>query len=142
MQNLHHVDPTSFFPAPTQLGIVPTTKLALSNKFAEALEMSEEESWRSEAAYDYIDQLTTSDLAWEFLRRNPDYRIAFQELLSSGRLNDETATSFAEQWGLCFRSRPTHHGSRPADLLDTANRSGGDHPPNRPGSGRRIAPYR
>lgn len=104
--------------------------------------MSEEESWRSEAAYDYIDQLTTSDLAWEFLRRNPDYRIAYQALLSSGRLSDETATSFAEQWGLYFRSRPTHHGSRPADLLDAANRSGGDHPSNRPSSVRRIAPHR
>jgi hypothetical protein len=96
--------------------------------------MSEEESWRSEAAYDYIDQLTTSDLAWEFLRRNPDYRIAFQELLSSGRLSDETATLFAERWGLYFRSRPTHHGSRPTNLLDPANRSGCDRPTSRPGS--------
>ncbi|WP_254701248.1 transcriptional regulator domain-containing protein [Neorhizobium galegae] len=103
--------------------------------------MSEEESWRSEAAYDYIDQLTTSDLAWEFLRRNPDYRFAFQELLSSGRLSDETATSFAEQWGLSFRSRPTDHGSRPADLLDAANRSGGDHPPRRPYPVRRISSH-
>lgn len=93
--------------------------------------MSEEESWRSEAAYDYIDQLTTSELAWEFLRRNPDYRTSFQELLSSGRLSDETATAFAQQWGLCFRSRPTHHGARSADLLDPTSRSGGDHSPRR-----------
>ena len=35
--------------------------------------MSEDEDWRSEAAYDYIDKLTPGDLAWEFLRRNPDY---------------------------------------------------------------------
>ncbi len=142
MQNLHHVEPTSFFPAPTQLGIVTTTKLALRNKFAEVVEMSEEQSWRSEAAYEYIDQLTTSELAWEFLRRNPDYRIAFQALLSSGRLSDETASSFAEQWGLYFRSRPRHHSSRPADLLDPANRSSGDHPPNRPDSVRWIASQR
>ena len=104
--------------------------------------MSEEESWRSEAAYDYIDQLTTSDLAWEFLRRNPDYRIAYQELLSSERLSDETARSFAEQWGLSFRSRPTHHSPRAADLLDAANRSGGDYPPNQHGAVRRIASHR
>lgn len=32
--------------------------------------MSEDESWRSEAAYAYIDKLTPGDLAWEFLRRN------------------------------------------------------------------------
>ncbi|WP_372090768.1 transcriptional regulator domain-containing protein [Tistrella mobilis] len=91
--------------------------------------MSEEESWRSEAAYDYIDQLTTSELAWEFLRRNPDYRRSFQELLSSGRLSDETATAFAQQWGLCFRIRSKHHRARPADLLDPASRSGRDHSP-------------
>ncbi|KEQ52219.1 transcriptional regulator domain-containing protein [Sphingobium chlorophenolicum] len=38
--------------------------------------MSEDESWRSDAAYDYIDKLTPGDLAWEFLRRNPDYRVS------------------------------------------------------------------
>ncbi|WP_239026324.1 transcriptional regulator domain-containing protein [Novosphingobium decolorationis] len=93
--------------------------------------MSEEESWRSEAAYDYVDKLTTSELAWEFLRRNPDYRASFQRLLSSGRLTDETATAFAHQWGLSFRSRPKHHGARSADLLDPPSRSGGDHSPRR-----------
>lgn len=45
--------------------------------------MSEDESWRSETAYNYIDNLTPGDLAWEFLRRNPDYRKAYQELVSS-----------------------------------------------------------
>jgi hypothetical protein len=35
--------------------------------------MSEERIWRSESAYEYIDKLSPSDLAWEFLRRNPDY---------------------------------------------------------------------
>ena len=38
--------------------------------------MSEDESWRSETAYNYIDNLNPGDLAWEFLRRNPDYRKA------------------------------------------------------------------
>jgi hypothetical protein len=33
--------------------------------------MSEDESWRSETAYNYIDNLTPGNLAWEFLRRNP-----------------------------------------------------------------------
>ena len=49
--------------------------------------MSEDESWRSETAYDYIDNLNPGDLAWEFLRRNPDYRKAYQDLVSSGRLS-------------------------------------------------------
>lgn len=104
--------------------------------------MSEEESWRSETGYDYVNRLTTSELAWEFLRRNPEYRIAFQELLSSGRLTDETAKTFARRWGLCFRGRSPHHGARPADILDPANRPGGDHPANGPRPPRKAAPNR
>lgn len=87
--------------------------------------MSEDESWRSEAAYDYIDKLTPGDLAWEFLRRNPDYRISYQELVSIGRLTEDVAREFAEQWGLRFRRRPSQLSAHPADLLDPANRSGG-----------------
>lgn len=100
--------------------------------------MSEEESWRSEAAYDYIDQLTTSDLAWEFLRRNPTYRAHFQLLSSSGRLTDKVAAAFAEKWGLSFRGRPQHHWTRSTHILDPANRSGVDHPPKQLHSLRRI----
>ena len=90
--------------------------------------MPEDESWRSDSAYDYVDQLTVSELAWEFLRRNPDYRTAFQKLVSSGRLTDETAKTFAREWGLCFRGRPAHHGACPADFLDPGNRPRRDHP--------------
>ena len=85
--------------------------------------MSEDESWRSEAAYDYIDKLNPGDLAWEFLRRNPDYRKSYQELLHVGRLTEDVAREFAEQWGLRFRRRPSQLGANPADLLDPANRS-------------------
>ncbi len=88
--------------------------------------MSEDESWRSEAAYDYVDKLNPGDLAWEFLRRNPDYRKAYQDLVSSGRLSLETAEEFANLWGLRFRCRPSHPGSCPANLLDPASRSGGN----------------
>ena len=84
--------------------------------------MSEDESWRSETAYDYIDNLNPGDLAWEFLRRNPDYRKAYQDLVSSGRLSLETAEEFANLWGLRFRRRPSYPGSCPADLLDPTNR--------------------
>lgn len=87
--------------------------------------MSEDESWRSEAAYDYIDKLIPGDLAWEFLRRNPQYRKSYQELVSIGRLTEDIAREFAEQWGLRFRRRPLQLRAHPADLLDPANRSGG-----------------
>lgn len=85
--------------------------------------MSEDDSWRSEAAYEYIDDLTTSDLAWEFLRRNPDYRSSYQELVAQGRITEESARDFAARWGLRFRRRSIHFSSEPADILDPANRS-------------------
>ena len=94
--------------------------------------MSEDEDWRSEAAYDYIDKLTPGDLAWEFLRRNPDYRNAYRDLVATGRLTEAIAQEFAERWGLRFRRRPKPLGANPADLLDPASRSGCDHPDDRP----------
>lgn len=88
--------------------------------------MSEDESWRSETAYDYIDKLNPGDIAWEFLRRNPDYQRAYQDLVSSGRISPQMAEEFATQWGLRFRCRPSHRGSCPADFLDPSNRSRGN----------------
>jgi hypothetical protein len=85
--------------------------------------MSEDESWRSESAYSYIDELSPGDLAWEFLRRNPDYRKAYQDLVATGRLTEEIARDFANTWGLRFRGRSRVLRSRPADLLDPTNRS-------------------
>lgn len=86
--------------------------------------MSEDESWRSEAAYNYIDKLTPGDLAWEFLRRNQEYRKSYQELLAIGRLTEDVAKEFAEQWGLRFRRRSSQLRARPTDLLDPTSRSG------------------
>lgn len=101
--------------------------------------MSEDENWRSATAYDYIDELTPSELAWEFLRRNPDYRQSYDELLSTGRLTDEAARQFAQQWGLRFRSRPQGNGSHPADLLDPASRPGHDPARSRTNAVRRFS---
>ncbi|MBZ9738352.1 transcriptional regulator domain-containing protein [Mesorhizobium sp. CO1-1-4] len=89
--------------------------------------MSEDESWRSETAYDYVDDLTPGDLAWEFLRRNPDYQKAYQDLVSTGRLSFEAAEKLANLWGLRFRRRPSPFGPYPADILEPASRPGGNH---------------
>ena len=90
--------------------------------------MSEDESWRSEAAYEYIDRLSPEELAWEFLRRNVDYMTAYQGLLSDGEMNGEAARDFASKWGLrfCRRSYAVSIGS--AHFLDGAGRSCGHRP--------------
>ncbi|WP_407181409.1 transcriptional regulator domain-containing protein [Bradyrhizobium sp. STM 3562] len=41
-----------------------------------------------------------TDLAWESLRRSPNYRADYrQALLKGGQVNPE----FRRRWGLCFR---------------------------------------
>jgi hypothetical protein len=100
--------------------------------------MSEDESWRSEVAYDYIDKLNPGDLAWEFLRRNPEYKKSYRELVAIERLSEGVARDFAEQWGLRFCRRPSLLRARPADLLDPADRSGDASIHRRAEAGRRY----
>lgn len=67
--------------------------------------MQEDESWRSSTAYDYVDDLQASDLAWEFLRRNEDYRREYKWLQSKTDSSDLAKESFSQRWGLSFRTR-------------------------------------
>ena len=59
--------------------------------------MPEQHDWRTDADYDFIDRLTTSELAWEFLRRNEDYRKAYESLAARGQLDSDQARAVAEQ---------------------------------------------
>lgn len=72
--------------------------------------MPNDRGWRSSAEYEYIDQLNPGELAWEFLRRNPDYKRRYRELVSARLLADKTANEFAHAWGLRFRGRPQQFG--------------------------------
>ncbi|MDR6624496.1 transcriptional regulator domain-containing protein [Caulobacter segnis] len=56
--------------------------------------------WRSADAYDYLDELSAADLAWEYLRRNPDYQNEFQTA-SQGQGQD----TLSARWGLRFPRR-------------------------------------
>lgn len=83
--------------------------------------MTEEVSWRSPTAYDYVEELDPSELAWEFLRRNTEYRDAYEELVSNGPATDQATTEFSQTWGLRFRGGPKPAGAKPTDFLDRAN---------------------
>lgn len=52
-------------------------------------------NWRDETDYDYIEKLDASGLAWECLRRNPNYRAAFPDMTENE----------AAAWGLRFPGR-------------------------------------
>ncbi|WP_455189887.1 transcriptional regulator domain-containing protein [Foliimonas ilicis] len=84
--------------------------------------MPEEGSWRTSSAYDYVDSLNTSDLAWEFLRRNPDYRREFTQLQNGEQADADKILALLEHWGLSFRYRPSTQCLGDTDLLDPNRR--------------------
>ena len=51
--------------------------------------------WSAAAAYLYLLDLDSQSLAWEYLRRHPDYR--------SDHARDPRDPSIAPRWGLRFR---------------------------------------
>ncbi|MBX9864165.1 MAG: hypothetical protein K2Y42_15605 [Hyphomicrobium sp.] len=85
--------------------------------------MSEEGSWRTGSAYDYIDGLNAPDIAWEFLRRNHDYRREYSELQRLGHLAPDKAQALSDRWGLSFRYRPCPQCVDYGYLLDPYRRS-------------------
>ena len=62
--------------------------------------------WRSEAAYAYLNDLKPAELAWEFLRRNPNYRRDYHT--AAGEAGEEGSEPLIPQWGLRF---PDQSGS-------------------------------
>jgi hypothetical protein len=61
--------------------------------------------WRSPAAYAYVSDLDQSSLAWEFLRRNPEYRREDRAVSEESQSNDQ-AEAFACRWGTRFCVAP------------------------------------
>ncbi|TYO63377.1 hypothetical protein FXV83_27925 [Bradyrhizobium hipponense] len=58
--------------------------------------------WRSPEAYQHaIKSAEMPDLAWESLRRSPNYRASFREVRSKG---GQVTSEFRRRWGVCFRS--------------------------------------
>ena len=77
--------------------------------------------WRSQHAVDALLELDRAGLAWEFLRRNPDYRVDSDRTLqriASGEISEEAAvTEFSRRWGVSFRPRSRLAGKREPDDL-------------------------
>ena len=57
-------------------------------------------NWRSPEAYSKLQNADLTGLAWECLRRNPEYRKHYRSL--SNPL-DGAPTEFRQKWGLTFR---------------------------------------
>lgn len=81
---------------------------------------SDASTWRSAAAYEHLETLTASDLAWEWLRRNEDYRADFKALMADRDNPDQWLDRIRRRWGLRFRCRPADPGTRSPGLLAPA----------------------
>ena len=67
-------------------------------------------AWRDADAYAYLQDLSPAGLAWECLRRNPDYRRDFADQPTPP--NRQAQEAFTDRWGLRFpdRSRSKRFG--------------------------------
>ena len=62
--------------------------------------------WRNDADYEYCDDLTPEQVAFEFLRRNPDYDADFRkESDEPPKASTSDPAPAAARWGLRFRCR-------------------------------------
>ncbi len=62
--------------------------------------------WRSSAAYGYAKAISAAGFAWEYLRRNDDYRHDVQTIGLTGHPSTRELEVFARRWGLRFPVRP------------------------------------
>ncbi|MEQ8750048.1 MAG: DUF6499 domain-containing protein [Amphiplicatus sp.] len=61
--------------------------------------------WRSPAAYKFAKSIPAAGFAWEYLRRDDDYRREFQAITASSTPAPERLEAFAQRWGLRFSDR-------------------------------------
>jgi hypothetical protein len=67
------------------------------------------ENWRTAAAYDYLADLDMAGVAFEFLRRNPDYQAGCKRIVSQDALSadgEAKSAGLARRWGLAFPADP------------------------------------
>jgi len=69
--------------------------------------MAEPPDWRLQETERALNRLERQGFAWEFLRRNPDYRSDYNRLRSTPASRPGASQrSSAPQWGLRFPDRP------------------------------------
>jgi hypothetical protein len=81
--------------------------------------------WRSSAAYDDLDEMSLRGLAWEYLRRNPDYVANYHEIATTPN-DTEKIDQVTKSWGLRFRGRPIPVGDGCTRLLGVGIDIGAD----------------
>lgn len=63
------------------------------------------DQWKSEGRYAALSELSPAGLAWEFLRRNPEYQADFRRIRREEASAERAGAMNARlaRWGLTFR---------------------------------------
>ncbi len=99
--------------------------------------MPGEGQWRNQSAYDYVNDLDPAALAWEFLRRNHDYRKEYARMSRRGQIDAADTAALTEHWGLRFRPESREDSAARCDPLDPSGGPGDDPPVAFPVPGRK-----
>lgn len=78
--------------------------------------------WRSPTGYEHVDDLSASDLAWEWLRRNDSYDRDFQALAETSADPRPLADEIRQRWGLRFPGRPSAFSPECKGIMAPARR--------------------
>ncbi|WEX85779.1 DUF6499 domain-containing protein [Sinorhizobium garamanticum] len=78
--------------------------------------------WRSSSTYDYVDDLSGPDFAWEWLRRNSNYQADYQATQFSDADRERVTNTLRSRWGLHFRHSSRSQRKANQRLLVTRHR--------------------
>ena len=67
--------------------------------------------WRSPATYEPMQNLDIVGFAWEYLRRNPDYRRDHREITRASAMDVNIIEERVRLWGLCLPCRSYDNGT-------------------------------
>ena len=73
--------------------------------------------WRSSSAYDFIDDIDSPDIAWEWLRRNEKYQNDYRSVVDDTSGDVPATAGRINNWGLSFPRPPWPFGHRDACVL-------------------------
>lgn len=62
--------------------------------------------WRVPARYAHAEHISAAGFAWEYLRRDEEYRRDYYRVKAVPQGDPKARKVFSERWGLRFRRRP------------------------------------
>ncbi len=80
--------------------------------------------WRSSEHYDYVEDLVSPELAWEWLRRNEDYQRDFEAAQVEPNADTAATEATRSRWGLRFPVSPALDAKKAAPIWAPTSNTG------------------